>query len=214
MARQGGENGKLSLKGDFLWRIDDERMEFFRRRGEDELPGRLRKPEMIAPEEISAALRHAVEASHGIDADGVLTETSRLFGFERIGPEILATFAGVLDGLIRDSVIEKRGDLLHCIPVEDGGSKTVISQPESVEDDKMDQIDDREPPDDDAAQQPASGGAETKPPESTEDDEDPEDKRNRQAQISAQSHETAGLVRRSTQGQALHGRRHGSGESA
>ena len=174
VARQGGENDRLSLKGDFLWRIDDERMEFFRRRGEDELPGRLRKPEMIAPEEISAALRHAIEASHGIDADGALTETSRLFGFQRVGPEIRATFAGVLDGLIRDSVIEKRGDLLHCIPVEGGGSKTVISQSESVEDDKVDQLDYREPPDDDAAQQPASGGTETKPSESTEDDEDPE----------------------------------------
>ena len=173
VARQGGANGKLSLKGDFLWRIDDDRMEFFRRRGEDELPGRLRKPDMIAPEEISAALQHAVEASHGIDADGALTETSRLFGFKRVGPEIRATFAGVLDGLIRDSVIEKRGDLLHCIPVKGGGSKTVISQPESVEDDQVDQLDYREPPDDDAAQQPASVGAETKRPESTEDDEDP-----------------------------------------
>ena len=78
---------------------------------------------MIAPEEISAALQHAVEASHGIDADGALSETSRLFGFKRVGPEIRATFARVLDGLIRDSVIEKRGDLLHCIPVEGGGSK-------------------------------------------------------------------------------------------
>ena len=101
VAQQGGENGTLSVKGDFLWRIDDEQMEFFRRRGEDELPGRLRKPDMMAPEEISAALRHAVEASHGIDANGALTETSRLFGFKRVGPEIRATFAGVLDGLIR-----------------------------------------------------------------------------------------------------------------
>ena len=118
VARQGSEKGSLSMKGDFLWRIDDERMEFFRRRGEDELPGRLRRPGMIAPEEIGAALRHAVQASHGIDADGALAEASRLFGFKRVGSEIQATFDKVLDGLIRDSVIEKRGNLLHCIPTE------------------------------------------------------------------------------------------------
>ena len=174
VARQGGDNGRLSMKGDFLWRINDERMKFFRRRGEDELPGRLRKPEMIAPEEIGAALRHAVQASHGIDADGALAEASRLFGFKRVGSEIQATFDRVLDGLIRDGAIEKRGNLLHCIPIKGGGSDTVISGPESVEDDKVDQLDYREPPDHDAAQQPASGGAETKGPESTEDDGDPE----------------------------------------
>ena len=149
-------------------------MEFFRRRGEDELPGRLRKPEMIAPEEIGAALRHAVQASHGIDADGALAEASRLFGFKRVGSEIQATFDKVLDSLIRDGAIEKRGNLLHCIPIEGGGSDTVISGPESVEDDKVDQLDYREPPDHDTPQQPASGGAETKGPESTEDDGDPE----------------------------------------
>ena len=148
VARLGRENGSLSIKGNFLWRIGDERTEFFRRRGEDELPGRLRKPEMIAPEEIGAALRHAVQASHGIDAAGALAAAGRLFGFKRVGSEIQATFDKVLDGLVRDGAIEKRGNLLHC----------------SL----------REPPDHDAPRQPASGGAETKGPESTEDDGDPE----------------------------------------
>ena len=174
VARQGSETGRLSMRGDFLWRIDDERMEFFRRRGEDGLPGRLRKPEMIAPEEIGAALRHAVQASHGIDADGALAEASRLFGFKRLGSEIQATFDKVLDGLVRDGAIEQRGNLLHRIPIEGGGPETVIGGPESVEDDRVDQLDYREPPDHDAAQQSASGGAETKGPESTEDDRDPE----------------------------------------
>ena len=115
VARQGGENGKLSLKGDFLWRIDDDRMEFFRRRGEDELPGRLRKPEMIAPEEISAALQHAVEASHGIDADSALTEASRLFGFKRVGREIQTRFRAVLRDLVTVGILQVRVGQLHLV---------------------------------------------------------------------------------------------------
>ena len=80
------------MKGDYLWRIDHGQMEFFRRRN-DSLPSRLRKPEMIAPEEIGVALRQATQASFGIVADDAIGEASRLFGFKRVGAEIRATFA-------------------------------------------------------------------------------------------------------------------------
>ena len=107
VARQGGVNGGLSIKGDFLWRI------------EDELPGRLRKPEMIAPEEIGAALQQAVQASHGIDADGAVTEASRLFGFKRVGREIQTRFKAVLRDLVTVGILQEGGGQLRPVRTND-----------------------------------------------------------------------------------------------
>ena len=50
IARRLSKGGRIRETGDFLWRSDHERMEFFRRR-DDRLPGRMRRPDMIAPEE-------------------------------------------------------------------------------------------------------------------------------------------------------------------
>ena len=118
LARQGGMNGRLSMRDDFLWRIDDERMEFFRRRDEDEVPGRLRKPEMIAREEIGVALRQAVQDSHGIDADGAVKEASRLFGFKRVGREIETRFKAVLRHLVTVGILQERGGQLRPARVD------------------------------------------------------------------------------------------------
>ena len=111
-------NGRLSMRDDFLWRIDDERMEFFRRRDEDEVPGRLRKPEMIAREEIGVALRQAVQDSHGIDADGAVKEASRLFGFKRVGREIETRFKAVLRHLVTVGILQERGGQLRPARVD------------------------------------------------------------------------------------------------
>ena len=110
-AQRLSKGGRLRMVGNFLWRVDHERMEFFRRR--DDLPGRMRKPDVIAPEEIGAALRYAVQTSFGIGANDAVVEASRLLGFKRVGPDIKATFAGVLDDLVERGVFEKRGEQLH-----------------------------------------------------------------------------------------------------
>ena len=112
LAQELGRNGRLLVKGDFLWRIDHGQMEFYRRR-DGHLPNRLRKPGMIAPEEIAVALRRAVLASFGIVADDAISEASRLFGFKRVGAEIQATFATVLERLVEHGELEQRGDQLH-----------------------------------------------------------------------------------------------------
>ena len=112
LAQKLGRDGRLLVKGDFLWRIDHGQMEFYRRR-DDHLPNRLRKPGMIAPEEIGVALRRAVFASFGIVADDAISEASRLFGFKRVGAEIRATFATVFKRLVERGELEQRGDQLH-----------------------------------------------------------------------------------------------------
>lgn len=112
LAQKLGRDGRLLMKDGFLWRIDHRQMEFFRRR-DDNLPSRLRKPEMIAPEEIGVALRRATQASFGIVAADAISEASRLFGFKRAGAEIRATFATVLERLVEHGELEQRGDQLH-----------------------------------------------------------------------------------------------------
>ena len=100
------------MNGDFLWRMEPERVEFRRRDGE--LPGRLRKPDMIAPEEIGAALQRVVRSSFGIDENGAITEASRLFGFQRVGKEIRTTFQAVLRDLVTVGILQERGGQLHA----------------------------------------------------------------------------------------------------
>ena len=100
------------MRGDFPWRMQEQRAEFRRRDGE--LPGRLRKPDMIAPEEIGAALQCAVHLSYGIDEDGAITEANRLFGFRRVGKEIKTRFQAVLRDLVAAGILQERGGQLHA----------------------------------------------------------------------------------------------------
>ncbi len=84
-----------------------------RRRDDDALPN-LRKPELIAPEEIGAALAHAVQVSYGIDADEAVAEASRLFGYKKTGSNIQSSFKKVLNRLIMRGVLQDQGGQLSC----------------------------------------------------------------------------------------------------
>ena len=112
LAHRGKTNGLFRMKGDFLWRMEQERVEFRRRDGE--LPSRLRRPDMIAPEEIGAALQAAVHSSYGIDANGAITEASRLFGFKRVGKEIQTRFQAVLRDLVTVGILQERSGQIHA----------------------------------------------------------------------------------------------------
>ena len=117
LARRATNRGLLHMKGDFLWRTEQEPLQFRRRDGQ--LPGRLRKPEMIAPEEIGTALQRAVRSSFGIDEDGAITVASRLFGYQRVGREIRTRFRAVLNDLVAAGVLQERGGHLH-VPRQEG----------------------------------------------------------------------------------------------
>ena len=107
----GTRGRKLLRKGDFLWRPGHDEDEIVIRR-RDDVPPNLRKPEMIAPEEIDAALLHAVQASYGIDADEAVAEASRLFGYRRTGPDIRLSFKRALKRLIVQGNLQERGGQL------------------------------------------------------------------------------------------------------
>ena len=134
--KRGVWQGKLLRKNDFLWRsVHDEVVA--RRR--DNVPPRLRKPEMIAPEEIGAALLNAVRTSYGIDANGAVAEASRLFGYRRTGPDIRFNFDKILRWLIKIGVVEERGEHLHPgqvaipLPRHDPDLETSVRASESQE---------------------------------------------------------------------------------
>ena len=94
---------------------------------------------MIAPEEIGAALLHAVRASYGINANGAVAEASRLFGYKRTGPDIRSNFKKVLHRLIKVGVLEQRGEHLHpgqvaiSLPQHDPDSELSARASESQE---------------------------------------------------------------------------------
>ncbi len=111
-ARVGANQGLYRMDArDFLWRLDHDDVEVRRRDGE--LPGSLRKPDMIAPEEIGVALVHAVRVSYGIAPDAAVQEAVRLFGFKRAGRNIVDHFRRVLDGLVEGGAVVREGDLLR-----------------------------------------------------------------------------------------------------
>ena len=103
--------------GDFLWRPGHGAVEVRQRDGD--IPGGLRKPEMISEAEIGAALVHAVRASFGIGPNDAVQEAVRLFGFKRAGQKIVRRFREVLDGLMTEGELVREGALLQ-VPLGGG----------------------------------------------------------------------------------------------
>jgi len=111
-AQVGANQGSYRIDArDFLWRRDQDDCEVRRRDGDT--PPSLRKPNMIAPEEIGAALVHTVLVSYGIAPDDAVQEAVRLFGFKRAGQKIVGSFRRVLDGLVEDGVLVRERELLQ-----------------------------------------------------------------------------------------------------
>ncbi|MCY3546036.1 MAG: DUF3320 domain-containing protein [Gemmatimonadetes bacterium] len=111
-AQVGANQGSYRIDAQgFLWRPDQDTVEVRRRDGD--IAPSLRNPDMIAPEEIAAALVHAVRVSYGIAPDAAVQEAVRLFGFKRAGQKIVGSFRRVLDGLVEDGVLVREGELLQ-----------------------------------------------------------------------------------------------------
>ena len=68
---------------------------------------------MIAHEEISVALVHAVRVSYGIATEDAVREAIRLFGIGRAGASIAKRFRQVLDKLVEDGALVRDGRFLH-----------------------------------------------------------------------------------------------------
>jgi len=77
----------IRKKGDFLWVPD---MQLPPVRDRSEMGTASRKIELIAPEEIAAAIHQVVDASYGIDLNAIPAAACRLLGFARTSDDMYA----------------------------------------------------------------------------------------------------------------------------
>lgn len=92
---------KVRRKGDFFWASGMNEPPV---RDRSELPDSSRKPDLIAPEEIAAAIEKVVAASYGIDRTEIPAAVLRLLlGFRRATGAAQQRVSEVIDGMIVES---------------------------------------------------------------------------------------------------------------
>ena len=99
---QAERNGTVVRKGDFVWKSGSSQP---RVRDRSKLPITSRKIELIAPEEITAAIKIVVGGSMGIFAEDVTSAACTRLGFGRAGALIVATVQEVLSRMLADGVL-------------------------------------------------------------------------------------------------------------
>lgn len=112
--------GWIRRDGEFLWRSKPHEPTA---RDRSELPIHSRKLELIAPEEIQAALLQVVRGSQKVDRDACLQGASRLLGFGRMSSEIRDAMDQGLRALLEAGhVREAEGTIVAGLRVVDGAS--------------------------------------------------------------------------------------------
>ena len=92
--------GKLSLRGDFVYPTAVNEAVAVRSRAGTKIP-----PERIAPEEYRAAVLLILRAGDGLDRK-ILTNTVRsLFGFSRTGPTLETAIGRAIDALLTENIV-------------------------------------------------------------------------------------------------------------
>ena len=106
---QAAGSGSIEIRGDFFyWKEQGEIVV----RDRSELPNVSRKLELIAPEEIAAAIKQVVSDAFGIECEDLAREVCRLFGFKSVSAEMRRGVESVLDGLIAQGALTRKGDSL------------------------------------------------------------------------------------------------------
>ena len=100
------ESGRVSRRGDFLWRADMERAPVRDRSG---LPVASRKLEMISDEELAEAACVVAGQSYGIAREQLPTAAAKLLGYSRTTEAMKARFGGVVGALLSEGRLEDDG---------------------------------------------------------------------------------------------------------
>jgi hypothetical protein len=99
------QKSKIVPRGDFLWLPD---MQVPAVRDRSELA--IKKAELIAPQEIAAAIRKAVEATFGIGRDDLPQAVCHLLGLTRATDDVKAYVEQVLSGMIDEQLLIDKGN--------------------------------------------------------------------------------------------------------
>ena len=100
------ESGRVSRRGDFLWRADMERAPVRDRSG---LPAVSRRLEMVSDEELAEAVCMVVGQSYGIAREQTPVAALKLLGYSRVTNAMKARFDGVVGGLLSEGRLEDDG---------------------------------------------------------------------------------------------------------
>jgi hypothetical protein len=76
----------------------------------------LRKPEMLPPVEIQAAILALLKAHHGATREEIPTAIARIFGFKATSSALRETILGQLTALRKSGAVELHNGLLKCKP--------------------------------------------------------------------------------------------------
>ena len=108
-AGQAAGPGSIEIRGDFLYQKEQGEIIV---RDRIELPNASRKLELIAPEEIEAAIKALVSNAFGIEREELAREVCRLFGFKSVSAEMRRGVESVLDKMIAHGELTRKEDSL------------------------------------------------------------------------------------------------------
>ncbi len=100
---------KFENRKGFLWTYEPSPT---RVRDRSAFPQQQKKIDLVAPEEICAAIEQTVEQSFGLDNEDVAVATCRLLGFARVSEEMRAVVEEQRDNLLNNGRLEFRGETL------------------------------------------------------------------------------------------------------
>ena len=99
----------IEIRGDFLY-LNEQRQVIARDRSE--LPNASRKLELIAPEEIGAAIKAVVSNAFGIEREELAREVCRLFSFKSVSGQMRQRVEIVVDEMTERGELTESGDSL------------------------------------------------------------------------------------------------------
>ena len=108
-ARQVERYKKIEIRGEFLYWTEQEPIPI---RDRSELPNASRKLELIAPEEIQAAIKQLVADAFGIEQDDLAREVCKLFGFRTASANMRQQVNQVINQMIKHEHLKEKGGSL------------------------------------------------------------------------------------------------------
>ena len=112
--RSGSRTRRFESHGGFLW-VNDSPEPIVRDRSE--APAQLKKIELIAPEEIQAAIEQSVGDSFGLAAEDIAVSACRLLGFARVSEDMRTAVEELRDDLISKGRLALRGETIIRSPL-------------------------------------------------------------------------------------------------
>lgn len=111
-AKAAEASGKIKINSEFLW-CSTMQKPIVRERSN--LPAASRKLNLIAQEEIAAAIEKVVKNSIAIQPEAAVPYVAKLFGFSRVTEEMKASILNTVNWSIDQKIIQKEGELLKPV---------------------------------------------------------------------------------------------------